>query len=995
MKNLKKVLALVMACAMLFTVSSFAFTDVEEDASYLEAVTLLSKLGIINGYEDGTFLPDNTITRAEIAKVLVCALNATEQAEGAKADNIFTDVPASHWAAGYVNYAANLGIINGRGNGIYDPEAPVTYEEAVKLIVAMLGYTPVANVKGGYPTGYLYAANQVMKITKGATGTSGDAAKRWVVARLIYNALECRIMEQETWSAADPEFIKGSDTLLDDYLDITKLEAIVTETFMEDFNDKEDQDVWFRVSKVNGNQVYSTEEIDGEEEEVPYFDIYFDANGTGAEEYLGYNVVAYVQAYGEGDEELVAVAPKAGKNATLQIALGDINADEIDPLATKNYFSFEYFVDDDNTKTVKALDSIAFYENGILNDTEDALFDAIAGYGEEYDGADGVITLLDNDGNGVYDYAFLEEISKEIVVDEITKRTYKVTSKNDAGSVKLDPEDEESYVTFYKDGKVASFDDIAEDDVLSIVETEIEGDVKVQKVYISSEKVEGYVSSTSAAGYKIDGNVYKKSSFYEETISRRDSGIFYINYNGRIAFTDTEAEIGGNYGFLLAVNTNVSFSSGVDYTLRFMNTKGEWIDAKLAETITVTAFDGEDMHSEKITDLDEDIADIAAASNNWLVTETDEDGVEELVMSDALTNRVFQYTLNSNGELAKIVVADSTLTEDNFSYEELDDEYDELGNRFKGQTFKGGVDKNTVVFKVALKGDDPDTIEEDPQLITDTLKKSQITVADYTLFADEEAYEGFIYDYANDAYKCMVITNAGTTIAKDAKLLVVSTVEITSNDDEEDYILIEGYMDGEKVTLESVADDALESAMDIAVLGEPMADYDDIETYVDGAVFEVALDGEGKITDINVIFAADDLTVAGELTGNEDDEMPYYFFGAIATEKMTSSSAKFIQLYDIENEEFLVDGEEEKIDFATAGSLMKGNIYNVDLTGRKAKFDVADSIADYVGTVIFDEYEDIDLGEMDGEDVNFALVKVLEDEVIDIVVYTIEYAYEA
>ncbi len=983
MKNLKKVLALVMVCAMFFTVSSFAFTDVEEDASYLEAVTLLSKLGIINGYEDGTFLPDNTITRAEIAKVLVCALNATEQAEGAKADNIFTDVPASHWAAGYVNYAANMGIINGRGNGIYDPEAPVTYEEAVKLIVAMLGYTPVANVKGGYPTGYLYAANQVMKITKGATGTSGDAAKRWVVARLIYNALECKIMEQETWSAADPEFIKGSDTLLDDYLDITKLEAVVTATFMEDFADKEDQDVDFRVSKVNGNQVYSTEIIDEEEVEVPYFDTFFEANGTGAEEYLGYNVVAYVKAYGEGDEELVAVAPKAGKNATLQIALGDFGS-EMDELDTKNYFTFEYFVDDDTTKTAKALDAIAFYENGILNDTEDALFDTIAAAGEAYEGADGVITLLDNNGNGVYDYAFLEEISAEIVVDEITKRTYKITSKNDAGSVKLDPEDEESYVTFYKDGKVVSFDDIAEDDVLSIVQTEIEGDVKVQKVYISSNKVEGYVSSTSATGYKIDGNVYKKSSFYEAAINRRDSGIFYINYNGRIAFTDTEAEIGGNYGFLLAVNTNVSFSSGVDYTLRFMNTKGEWIDANLAETITLTAFDGEEMHSEKITDFD-DIAKIAEYTNDWLVTATDEDGVEELTMEGALTNRVFQYTLNSNGEVAKIVVADSTLTEDNFSYEVLDDEYDALGNRFKEQTFKGGVDKDTVVFKVALKGDNPDTLEDDPQTIASALKKSQITVVDYTLFADEEAYEGFVYDYANDAYKCMVITNAGTTIAKDAKLLVVNTVEITSNDDEEDYIIIEGYMDGEKVTLETVADEALESAVDVTGLADD-EDIEDLEAYVDGAVFEVALDGEGKITDIAVIFAADDFETAG-VFGNDgdDEELPYYYFGAIATEKIkSSSSAKLITLID------LADGS-EVIEVATAGSAMKGNIYNVDLTGRKAKFDVADSIADYVGSVIFDEMNAIDTSEMDGEDVNYALVKVLEDDVIDIVVYTVEY----
>ena len=228
MKNLKKVLALVLACATLFTMSSFAFSDVAEDASYLEAVTMLSKLGIINGYEDGTFLPDNTITRAEAAKVLVCALNAEDSAKGMADQELFTDVPKTHWAAGYVNYAANFGIIAGRGNGIFDPESPVSYEEIVKMVVAMLGYTPVANIKGGYPTGYLYVANSVAKITKGATGTTGDAAKRWVVARLVFNSLETKIMEPEKWSASDPEYIKGEDTLLKDYLEVTKVEGVIT-----------------------------------------------------------------------------------------------------------------------------------------------------------------------------------------------------------------------------------------------------------------------------------------------------------------------------------------------------------------------------------------------------------------------------------------------------------------------------------------------------------------------------------------------------------------------------------------------------------------------------------------------------------------------------------------------------------------------------------------------------------------------------------------------
>ena len=87
-KNLKKVISAVIALAL--SVSSVAmaaptFTDVADTASYAQAVDTLAALGVISGYEDGSFKPDNNITRAEVATMMVAALNRSADAEGSTA----------------------------------------------------------------------------------------------------------------------------------------------------------------------------------------------------------------------------------------------------------------------------------------------------------------------------------------------------------------------------------------------------------------------------------------------------------------------------------------------------------------------------------------------------------------------------------------------------------------------------------------------------------------------------------------------------------------------------------------------------------------------------------------------------------------------------------------------------------------------------------------------------------------------------------------------
>ena len=979
MKNLKKVLALVLACATLFTMSSFAFSDVAEDASYLEAVTMLSKLGIINGYEDGTFLPDNTITRAEAAKVLVCALNAEDSAKGMADQELFTDVPKTHWAAGYVNYAANFGIIAGRGNGIFDPESPVSYEEIVKMVVAMLGYTPVANIKGGYPTGYLYVANSVAKITKGATGTTGDAAKRWVVARLVFNSLETKIMEPEKWSASDPEYIKGEDTLLKDYLEVTKVEGVITDTFLAkaDFQDKEDQDVDLLISTIDGKTKRALENDNISYNSMPGDTYTVDANGTYAEDYLGYTVVAYVKDFDEGSDVLVAIAPKANKNTTLDVAFDDFEKDSVDK--NNKYIEFEYYanVDDEDTtkgKISKKNDDFYVYQNGKLDSTlnsDTAIANFIDQFSTDYDDEEGYIRFVDNDGDNYADYLFVETINDEYVVDSITAKSYKIEDKINSKTITLDPTDDEKYVNFYRNGVQVEFSSIKEGDTLSVAYNKSTlKSSNVVSVYISSEKAEGYVSTASATKneYKIDGTVYAKSSKYTEPIKRGEDGTFYLNYKGRVAYKEAETSKDGNYAFLLSVNTDDDFADGKSFTLRFMNEKGEWVDAKLYEKLAIYDEGGEQVA--KYKDMDALEAGIAADTNNWLAV-----NAGELELDGAKEQRVFKYTLNSNGDITKITLPVKNLSEDDFTYEVFANAtYKESSNRFTGITWKGGVDKSTVVFN----------IDVDSNNVVDVTKKKEVSLATSTLFKDESEYTGIAYDYENDAYKCMVITNAGSKIDEESSLLVIQSAELTSNDDGDDYFVITGYKDGKEVTLESVAIEDL-SYLPYAVDEDgkdvyAVKDDSQFENLDGGAIAEISVDGAGKVDNVKVLFTFDDAEYGKKVEIGNLDEDAAYVYGAISSKKV-SGTGKVIDLtstYVLD-----ADGKDQNVfaSIATAGAGMKGNIYFVEPGARKNTISVDTSIADYV-----DSLADAD----DGDDVYCAFAKLYDGDTIDVVVYKVE-----
>ncbi len=155
------------------------FRDVKDNDRLSAAAEMFSDMGVITGYDDDTFRPDNLLTRAEAAAVL-CRMFSITPENGCS----FTDMDG-HWAEEYAGAMQKAGIINGYADGSFQPDKYITYEELFKLVVSMLGrWTAAAHdeaeEKDMYP---VYSNNYAMQyglcddldsVVTGAPVTRGD-----------------------------------------------------------------------------------------------------------------------------------------------------------------------------------------------------------------------------------------------------------------------------------------------------------------------------------------------------------------------------------------------------------------------------------------------------------------------------------------------------------------------------------------------------------------------------------------------------------------------------------------------------------------------------------------------------------------------------------------------------------------------------------------------------------------------------------------------------
>ena len=217
MRNLKKTLCLVLALVFvlgLCTVGAANETkfDDAETIQYTTPVSAMAGLGILVGYPDGTFKPAQNVTRAEAAKIISYVM-VGEDVEKWPEKQVFSDVPADHWASKYITFCEYNNVINGYGNGKFGPNDPVTKAQLAKMLLAACGYGQKDEFIGEGWDQNVAALAFECKVLKDIKGTAdwNSPASREETALMCYNTMmrTYRVVLSDDTTSYEPEWING------------------------------------------------------------------------------------------------------------------------------------------------------------------------------------------------------------------------------------------------------------------------------------------------------------------------------------------------------------------------------------------------------------------------------------------------------------------------------------------------------------------------------------------------------------------------------------------------------------------------------------------------------------------------------------------------------------------------------------------------------------------------------------------------------------------
>ncbi|WP_427337859.1 S-layer homology domain-containing protein [Caloranaerobacter sp. DY30410] len=782
---MKKILSLVLVLSLVLGAFSFAFAATPSDVEgtkYEDAVTRLAALGVLNGYPDGTFKPNNSITRAEFTAAVIRALNLKAAADAAKGATQFTDVPADYWASGYINIASKLGYVNGMGDGTFAPNAPVTYEQAVTLIMRALGYKPAAEDRGGYPLGYLALAEE-KGVTDGVDGVIGLAAPRGVVAQLLDNSLDVKMMVQTGYGDLK-QYEESDKTLLDKLglstveaqvvsVDTDKREIVVNEEKDGAYTEKEEYKVLDGI-KLAGLEnaivrlwIKGGEVLDITVESTVKYDYIAAINGDTKEKEVEVEKLEDIKLLNEGKtydialndkDEVIATIYKDGSrlDGTDKLSSGlfakfVLNGDEI--VAIEAYNPQEaglisditdskiVYTKGDKTKTIRDLDDadeIIVVINGEAADYKDLEEGMYFDY-DEYASGKYIIVATDKKVKGEFDR--IDDDDKQIRIDG--------EYVDVADNVYMSTDEGENYGS-----AVSSLDDLDklfDKDVVALLNNQ--GDV----VYISADVEE---DTTTFYGFVVAKDDFSQKIRVEKVV---DEGIDEVTYEVSIPSDETI-----KYSDLTAYSES-DLTSKINSFYKF--TIDEDNEIVKAEKVNVTNYTGDEFNSKydyielegnagKIYVDNATIFDLSDLANNGVgyvkwedIEKTVGDDLNVVFRADDIrANVVLLINVPSGlGETKEYKVA-FVLDRDKIASSGYKYEY-EVATPDGTETYKAEdqKDENTVIVYELLSDDE---IKIVASAVYD--KMSDITVGEFSAAegtVDEDSISGDFFDVSGTTYK--------------------------------------------------------------------------------------------------------------------------------------------------------------------------------------------------------------------------------------------------
>lgn len=747
----KRITAFIMAFVMLFSMTTAMASDSEVTAAtnadttvlpvperYLRNVDFLSSLKIYN-FSDANF--NDVVTRSVFAQMIADLMGA-DTSSGVEKE-LFIDVNSSTEHRQAINFVYDAGIMNGVGNGQFSPNAEITYVQAVKTVVSMLGYQPIADGTGGYFAGYMNTAGKLGLLKNGPSNYEAPLTYE-KAAELLYHTVETPVFE--------PVGVYGDRVIFEGTTDKTFLIAyhnIYTGTGVMTDNG---------ITKTNGKTACG-------KECVQIGEYRFFGATEAMRNLIGCNL-AYYYSDNSGVYNLLYAEPKNCETVTLNASVLDIE---------NSGFNAQNIISVENGRARKY--KIDPYANVLYNGALDETFTT-----ETLKIEEGEIRLVDAENDGDYDLVCVEEYA-DMVVHRYVEGKNLVAAYGPDEFRNIVFEDYKHIV--YEDayGNPVDANIIKANDVISVYKSRNKEKIRFV-VYDKNEEVTVDSVTTDENG-NIVINYFGKSaelSATYKTLLRDKASIYpypqsgtsyriYYNFEGHITML-VETAGRSQYAYLLGIAYKNNALSSKTVEMKFLLENNEVAVITAAKKLSINKVTGK--------------------------TGADIMGDSRIVKNGEVVPQLTWITLNSKGELTAIEVddtVDSGLYQ--FDLENFSLDYYAASNasRYGGMGFTNVngslcMTPNTKMFVIREGESDLQTTDETMIEVLPYGRMSEIYDSTY--------YK--LYDADETWAAGAAVISAKVTVTQYTRFFFVDDAKTIIDENGDHVVSVSGYLHGAYVT---------------------------------------------------------------------------------------------------------------------------------------------------------------------------------------------------
>lgn len=511
---IKKILSVVF-CAAVLNMSAVTGLAASKNTDFEGKKRVLTQLGFSVGeYTDAA----EPVKRADFTEALLKIMNASTVCE--EKDVEFSDINGFHDKYGIMANAQKRGLIYG---GTARPDDYITYNEACKMVMCMLGYGDYAEYKGGYPSGYIVLADE-QKVLRGINMFGNANLVFRDMQTMLFNSIGADVMVPKTIGKTIEYEIKEGETILKLSHDIESGEGIV--------NGVKNKSLYDNVAYDEGTVL-----ING---------IKYNTDIEDISDFVGMNTLFY---YDADSVEVLAICSVG--NTSVKIDAEDVYA-----------FSVTELKYDENGKEVTekiASDAVILFNDVKVSKVNSALFE----------NRQGEISLTDNNSDGKADVIFMD-ITEDFAVkiaDASSKTIYDIYESQKSVCLKDNGEGNVSFTDEY--GNVMFISELVRYDVVSVRRSE---DGEIIKAVFSNREARGSVEAIEKSGRNmyvtIGGVRYRTTHAFAENEELKigDTAVFGLTTLNKIATVNRDissADLG--LGYLINAKLKKGISGVCEY----------------------------------------------------------------------------------------------------------------------------------------------------------------------------------------------------------------------------------------------------------------------------------------------------------------------------------------------------------------------------------------------------------------------------------------------